>query len=261
MSDPKIEIKPIAFSIKNAGNASNDDSNTDLLDKQWTALASAIRENAVYRNGAVVGELNTLLAIVKDFLALMRKLDHQYGADSALPMSDTNEAVDDTLQASAQLESWLSRLDLPTEKSQLFDIQLGIAYWAMRHGVIFSMAAPVVNALAEQSNAAESRQETAAVFAMMQGLLQHLAPSLQANLERSNPERPWRLLNLNFAITAIRTGDAAMMRHAFDTLNTFLPDERAGFYQEAHTLACQPGFPPETRALIEAEYSRWTRTH
>src|SRR5258706_68768 len=102
---------------------------------------------------------------------------------------------------------------------------------------------------------------TAAAYALMQGFIAHLAPQLDADLERSNPERPWRLLNLNFAITAIRTGDAALMRFAFDTLNNHLPDERAGFYEEACALASQPGFLPETRALIEAEHARWSRVH
>ena len=38
-----------------------------------------------------------------------------------------------------------------------------------------------------------------------------VTPLLSADLERSNPERPWRILHINFAITAIRTEDPAMM--------------------------------------------------
>jgi hypothetical protein len=52
-----------------------------------------------------------------------------------------------------------------------------------------------------------------------------------------------------------------MIRFAFDTLNDHLPDERAGFYAEAYALACQPGFPAETRSLIEAEHANWTPAH
>jgi len=96
---------------------------------------------------------------------------------------------------------------------------------------------------------------------MMQGFIGHFSPNHRADLERSNPQRPWRLLNLNFAITAIRTGDPSLMQYAFDTLNANLPDERAGFYEEAHALASQPGFPLATRGLIEAEIARWTRVH
>jgi hypothetical protein len=202
-----------------------------------------------------------LTAIVSAFLSLMQSLDAQYGKDAELPLPDAAAAVDESLRCLAGLETWLDRLALPDQRESLHAVQLGIGYWAMRHQLPIHATEPIVNALAAQSNRAESRQESAAVYALMQGFIQHLAPALKADLERSNPERAWRLLNLNFAITAIRTGDADMMRFAFDSLNNHLPDERRGFYAEAHALASRPGIPPETRALIEAEYRRWTRVH
>lgn len=260
MSDSAFEIKPISFALKGAATADDDNSIASPLGRQFAVLSSAI-DAAARRQAVNRANFSDPLGVTEDFLALMQSLGRQYGATAPLPLNDASEAVDDALRATAELEGWLSRLNLRSERTQLFNVQLGIAYWAMQHGLIFETVAPVVNALAEQANAAETRQETAALFAMMQGFVQHLAPRLQADLERSNPERPWRLLNLNFAITAIRTGDPAMMRYAFDRLNEHLPDERAGFYREAHTLACQPGFPTETRALIEAEYTRWTRPH
>ena len=260
MSDTTFEIKPISFALKGAEPPVEEGSIAASLTTQFAALSSAI--DAAARTQAVNNAgFASLLEVTGDFLALMHTLDRQYGANAAFPLADVGDAADDALRTTAELESWLSRLNLAHERTHLFNVQLGIAYWAMQHGLAFETVAPVVNALAEQANAAETRQETAAVFAMMQGFVQHLAPGLQADLERSNPERPWRLLNLNFAITAIRTGDAAMMRYAFDRLNEHLPDERAGFYREAHALACQPGFPTETWALIEAEYTRWTRPH
>ena len=51
------------------------------------------------------------------------------------------------------------------------------------------------------------------------------------------------------------------MRFAFDRLNQYLPDERLGFYAEAYAVASQPGFPADTRRLIETEIARWTRVH
>ncbi|MBL8522678.1 MAG: hypothetical protein JNN20_03200 [Betaproteobacteria bacterium] len=260
MSANTFEIKPISFALKGTESATDDSSIANSLTQQFASLSATIND-ATRAQGENTANVAGLLDVTEDFLTLMQTLDQQYGANATLPLTDAGEAVDDALRATAELETWLSRLNLAGARAQLFNIQLGIAYWAMQHELAFETVAPVVNALAEQANAAETRQETAAVFAMMQGFIQHLAPGLQADLERSNPERPWRLLNLNFAITAIRTGDAAMMRYAFDRLNAHLPDECAGFYEEAHALACQPGFPTETRALIEAEYTRWTRPH
>lgn len=258
-----MEIKPIRMTI-NASLDAKDDALASL-DVRFRSVADAVQ--TAYRQryaGAIAGaasDVIALLAVVGDFLAVMSRLDGQYGADAELPIEDATEACDEALRALAELESSLIRFDLTGQLVHLQAVEIGVGYWAMRHGLTVYAVEPIVNALAAQSNAATSTQETAAVYAMMQGFISHFSPLLKADLERSNPQRPWRLLNLNFAITAIRTGDDALMLYAFDTLNSHLPDERAGFYAEAHAIASQPGFPVGSRGLIAAEFTRWTRVH
>lgn len=259
------ETKPIRLALKDASalttiNAPDETSPT----KRFSPIAAAI--NDAYRarfGGANVGTGDAigLTAIVADFLEVSERLDAEYGADATLPLESLDEAADEALRAATELEGWLDRFDRTDLRINLQAVMLGIGLWAMRHSLTIFAVEPLVNALATRANEATSKQETAAAYALMQGFIAHFAPQLGADLERSNPERPWRMLNLNFAITAIRTGDAALMRFAFDTLNKHLPDERAGFYREASTLASQPGFPAETRSLIEAEYARWTPRH
>lgn len=264
MPDQKFDIKPIRLLFdKGQATAGDDTGDYASMRARFDTMAASVNDAYRQRFGGSPGPSDAigLLAIIGDFLPLMQSLDSQYGADNELPLDDIAGAVDDTMRCLAELEIWLDRLNLSDEKPAIHDLQLGLAYWAMRHHVPIRAAEPVVNALAIRANTATTRQDTAAIYAMMQGLLAHLAGALKADLERSNPERPWRLLNLNFAITAIRTGDAIMMRHAFDALNENLPDERAGFYAEASALAAQPGFPAETRELIEAEHRRWTQVH
>ncbi len=263
MSKPNADVKPIRLLLKNADGVVEDATDHLTLQKRFGSLAGAVNDAYRQRFEGAGGPSDAigLLAIVGDFLPLMQSLDSQYGADNELPISDAADAADESLRCLAELEPWLERLQLRDLHESIYDLQLGIGYWAMRHRLSIHAAEAIVNALAIRSNATETKQESAAIFALMQGFIQHLAPGLQADLERSNPERPWRLLNLNFAITAIRTGDAAMMRYAFDTLNGHLPDERAGFYEEAYALASRPGFPPETRSIIESEYARWTGVH
>jgi len=89
-------------------------------------------------------------------------------------------------------------------------------------------------------------------------VIANITPLLSADLERSNPERPWRILHINFAITAIRTEDPAMMDFAFDALDEALPGERGGFYSEALALVLAPGVAPAVRERIEARHLKWT---
>lgn len=178
-------------------------------------------------------------------LATLEALDRQYGGSGRLPLEGVEELVDALL-------AQLARVEDP-------ELTLGVALWAIRHEVPFGVVEPVVNALALRSNAARDPGEISAVFGLMQGVIAHVASRLAADLERSNPERPWRLLHANLAITAIRTEDAKLMDFAFDALDAALPDERAGFYAEALALALNPRVAPVVREKLEERQRRWAR--
>ncbi|MEQ1653224.1 MAG: hypothetical protein ABL897_12105, partial [Hyphomicrobium sp.] len=203
MPERKIEIKPIQFALTESRDnaASADESYASTAHAFAVVLADLAAAYGQRFGGASTGRDPVgLAAVASEFLRLMRSLDAQYGTVGTLPIENADAAVDEALTALAELDPWLQRLDLTEHRSTLNATLLAICHWAMCHDLRFRAVAPIVNALAEQSNAAESRQETAAVFALMQGLIEHLAPDLSGDLEQSNPERPWRLLNLNLAI-------------------------------------------------------------
>jgi hypothetical protein len=193
---------------------------------------------------------------VRDHVATLESLDRQYGGNAKLPLEDVDTVVAAIHAELAQWEADAQRRKLAASEA-LDSAAIGVALWAMRHDVAIDVPEPVVNALARRANQARGPQEAAAAFALMQGVIAHVAPRLSADLERSNPERPWRLLHANLAITAIRTEDPSMMGFAFDALDAALPDERASFYAEARALSLAPGISPVVRDLIEARCARW----
>lgn len=179
------------------------------------------------------------------YLRTFEAIDRRHGGSGPLPLEDAADVADAAIDQAHRLED--------------DDLVIGIALWALRHEVRLRAIDPVVNALARQSNAARSPAELAATFGLMQGFIAHVASVLSADLERSNPERPWRVLHANFAITAIRSEDPALMSHAFDALDRALPDERAGFYAEAMALALAPRIAPAVREAIAQRHARWTQ--
>jgi hypothetical protein len=196
-------------------------------------------------------------ASLEECLRAMLRLDRQHGGNARLPVDDTEDLVAAALTALAHMELWARRDEGRAAAPDVAEITLGVALWAMRHEIRIPVVEPLANALAVRSNRAASPQELAAVFGLMQGVIAYVKPHLQADLERSNPERPWRVLHANFAITAIRTEDPVLMGHAFDALDEALPDERANFYAEALALALAPGVSPGVRESLEARHRRW----
>ncbi|MGZ5597635.1 MAG: hypothetical protein ACXWG3_13395 [Usitatibacter sp.] len=173
-------------------------------------------------------------------LATLASLERRHGGTGPIELEDADELVASILG------------DLATLRDA--DLVIGVALWAIRHQVALTAVEGVVNALAERSNAATDKSEISAIFGLMQGVVAHVSDALRADLERSNPERPWRILHVNLAITAIRTEDPAMIDFAFDALDAALPDECAGFYAEALALALAPGIVPAVRDRIEARH-------
>lgn len=178
-------------------------------------------------------------------LAMLAALDRQYGGTGRIELEETGELVASCLAEMARLEADP-------------DLVVGVALWAVRHEVPLWPVEPVVNALAQRSNSAASAGELSAVYGLMQGVIAHVADRLGADLERSDPQRAWRMLHVNFAITAIRTEDERLLDFAFDALDDALPDERSAFYAEAMALALAPGIAPQVRERIEARHIKWT---
>jgi hypothetical protein len=191
-------------------------------------------------------------------LETLQALDRQHGGTGPIAVEGVEELVSAVLSDLAHVESAAARSSDGALVADVADFLLGVALWAIRHEVALHPVEPVVNALAHRANAARGRQELAAVFGLTQGVIAHVAPRLAADLERSNPERPWRILHANLAITAIRTEDPVLMDHAFDALDGALPGERAAFYAEALALALAPGIAPEVRERIGARHLKWT---
>ncbi len=175
-------------------------------------------------------------------LAALEGLDRQYGGAAPIELEGTETLVASILAAIAPLGE--------------AELVIAVALWALRHRVEIAAVEPVVNALAERSNRAKDRRELAAVFSLMQAVIENVRDRLGADLERSNPERPWRILHANLAITAIRSEDPALLDAAFDALDAALPDERGTFYGEALALALAPGVAPAVRDRIEERHRR-----
>lgn len=238
-----METRPISF--RDEGR----DATLALLDR-----LPAFRERSL----ACAPALETRLDRTRRGLDTLLALDRQVGGTGRLSLEGTEELVAALLTDLAHIESEASRTGDAALAADNAEFVLGVALWAIRHEVPIDVPEPVVNALAIQANGARSRSALSALAELMHGVATHLAPRLAPDLERSNPERPWRVLHANLAITAIRTEDPTLMDFAFDALDSALPHERAGFYAEALALALAPGIAPPVRERIEARHLKWT---
>ena len=195
-------------------------------------------------------DIEALLGVVHDFVDMLIKLDEHYGEDGTLT-EDASQLGDTGLGILAELASRSSRLGLPRAKSELERVTVPVAAWIVRHKGRITVLEPIVNGLAVIANEIPDHEALAELADFMSRLADSVDENLQADLDKSNSGRPWRVLNLNCAIVATRSHDVARMTRIFDELIQRLPEDATAFFQEGMRQMEVIDYPPHVREVMQ----------
>lgn len=254
----------------------------DVLEDAAHAVVEAYRQRGLKQPEVVSPEL--LTDALRQFFAIMGSLDERGAAPSARSIYDTLAAADGgaspdapkqsspagesarpeditelgehTFSALADLRQWAEQLQLPRAQQQIDALSVPVAVWVARHQGEVRELESVVNALAAIANTAGDPELLRELSLLMGELAAAAAPELRQDLDRGNPSRPWRVLNLNRGIVATRSCDTGAMTKAFDDLVTHLPDDAAEFFEEGVKQAEAMGLPDPVRTLLSEYHKR-----
>ncbi len=223
-----------------------------LLDSAILAI-----EKSRAGNGIALGEIGPM-----QLADALRALTEQFEEIDAkvIPAYD-NGLGEQALTLAAELASWAEHLELPDALADLEKVAVGIALWVARHDGEIHELESVVNGFAASANITASEETLRALFQAMKTVLEHVAPAIKADSDQTNPVRPWRMLNINFAIVATRTQDEEMMHEAFDALGRNLPQDAPGFFEEGLRQSEKSVYGPEVKKLMQEYFSRWAVRH
>lgn len=202
-----------------------------------------------------------LIEAMSQFFAIFEKLDSEHGESGIILEDDINQMSEHAIGILMDLSVWADRLKLPKEKTALEQVSLGVAHWAIRHQGEIRILEPIVNALAAKANLTTDKEALTSLFHVINDVIEHVSPGIKNDLEKSDPTRPWRILNFNFAIVATRTLNPELMAKAFDTLGRNLPEDCPTFFEEGLKQAEKPGFGPEIKAMMKEYFTKWTTRH
>ncbi|MDA8389645.1 MAG: hypothetical protein M0Z76_02755 [Gammaproteobacteria bacterium] len=195
-------------------------------------------------------DVEALLGATQEFTEMLLKLDGRYGDRGALP-DDASQLGDTGLGVFAELASRANELGMARVKGELERVTVSIADWVARHQGKIGVLEPVVNGLAVIANEIQDQGRLAELADFMDYLADAVSDSLRADLDKGNSGRPWRILNLNCAIVATRSHDAARMARAFDQLVQRLPQDAAAFFQEGMRQMEIIPYPPQVQAVMQ----------
>lgn len=148
-----------------------------------------------------------------------------------------------------QLLQQIARQPPLRETAQQAAIRL--ALWAAGAGGELETLELITDALAAQANSTQDPLRLAEYSLTIEALLRAAGPVLRADVDNSNPGRPWRVLHFNRAICATRSHDPELMARAFDDLKAHLPGEAPGFFAEGMHEMERLNYPPHVRRVMQ----------
>ncbi len=129
-------------------------------------------------------------------------------------------------------------------------------WFAQSEGTLSNLT-PLVNLIAALSNRLREPLALKELLTNIEILIHATEQSIQDDMEDRDPRRPWRVLLLNYAITATRTHDPVLMEKTFQFLIQNLPDDLKQFFTEGMGQMAALNYPGAVRDVMEKYYQQY----
>lgn len=226
--------------------------------------ASSVIQHAFDNQTHALGTETTppqLIEAIKQFFLIQEKLLDQHAENNPITQDNITQIGEQTISCLIELGAWAERMNLDQEKSILEEIALAAAHWVIKNqGEIRSLDL-IVNLLAAKANHTADPTVLSALFHVMNDVMEHTSPEIKSDPDKSDPGRPWRMLNFNFAIVATRTKNRELMLKAFDTLGRNLPEDCPQFFEEGLQQSQKAGYGTEIKSIMAEYFKKWTTLH
>lgn len=221
-----------------------------MLLAAWRPQSSVNQEN----------DPDTLIRLLAEFVAMLDNLDQRYGKNAPIGDDDATRLGDTGLAVITELGQIGQQLGVPQAKMELDIISVAVADWMMRHNGRLDRLEPIVNGLAVMANEIQTAQTLEEIAAFMGQVMQSALDSIQADEDKSDEGRPWRVLQLNRAIVATRSHNTDLMGKVFDELIQGLPNDAPTFFREGMRQMEVIDYPAKVRAVM-AHYFQGLTQH
>jgi len=210
---------------------------------QSVSGASAAGEESPDELGKSLDQFFNILAAIES-----KGQAQQFSAD------EMRDLADHGLGLLNQLNDWAIRLDCDEAQKIFTGLCIPVALWCARQNISLSQLEPVVNALTKLANNTQDTRLLGEISDAVGVIINSVAPGIKQDLDKSNPDRPWRVLNLNHGIVATRTHDPKRMEAVFEQLLYRLPEDAGEFFREGMEQMDRIDYPQHVRTVMQKYY-------
>lgn len=220
--------------------------------KLFDRMEPALREKIPERQWP---SLNQHMDNLREFVDTAISINQQVVQDQKLSPNEATQIAELGLQLVEQLSNWMHKSGIEQLRFELDQFALLIAEWVIRHKGQIHRLESIVNAFIHLANSFKRKTDFVRLLEMMNAVVRAVTPQIRHDFDSVSLYRPWRLLNINRSIVAIRSQDELLMRQVFDDLVLFLPLDAPGFFEEGMDEIDNADYPPRVREVM-LEYQR-----
>jgi hypothetical protein len=148
-------------------------------------------------------------------------------------------------------------LEVMEHREDMALVFASIGIWLARRGAVLDNLEGIADGFGRITNGLNDQSELAEICRLMEEVAEAASDQVQMDGDRSNPYRPWRVLNLNAGIAATRSLDPQLMEHTFDNLGHRLPEDMPGFFADGRRQMLVQDVPDDVRDVINRYADRW----
>jgi hypothetical protein len=226
--------------------------NLDSMREQFDDALSCLLKNYIPNTSEQTVSPLELGESMQQFFNILDRIDDA----TENPRSEEN--MDDLANHGLRLLNELCHLakTLGCEESyyKFEQLSLPLAVWSAQHHFILKDIEIIINAISHIANNTQDTRFLSRLAEMVEHIIDSISPAIKQDLDKTNPDRPWRVLNLNHGIIATRSLDPKRMEAVFSQLLYRLPDDAAGFFAEGMEQMDIIDYPPHVRSVMQSYF-------
>lgn len=195
---------------------------------------------------------------IEQFMRLLVQLDRE-AVESRPVTEDINRLGDYGMNLFNDLLDWTKQLALERPRRDLEAATLVVAEWIIRHRGELRTLTPLIGAFAHAIHNTRQPAVLEQFALLMSRVAEASAHLIKQDLDKTDPNRPWRLLLLYRATAAMRSQNPRLMEETFDELVRRLPEDAPSFFADSMQQVATQSFPESVCAVVSRYFERWTR--
>ncbi len=195
-----------------------------------------------------------LASALSDFFQLAAGLEHGGQQPDREVIS---ELAHYSLDLMDRLSYQLRQLDIHDQRDNLASVFVSLSVWFARRNAVLDNLDGAADGFANLVNGEKKSRELVKLSQSIEEVLEAASDKLKMDVDRSNPWRPWRVLNLNSGVAATRSLEAQLMQDAFEKMGRRLPYDMPGFFADGKRQMDAQEVPQDVRDVMTRYAEKW----